>query len=111
MSSNEANPQLSEISRKLDTLIKLSALNLVREMKTQREQVGVLSDVGFQPKEIADILLLPRTTVNSVLYQLRKGKALKEGEEKPAPVQGTKAQNEAKTSTDPSITNPEREAE
>ena len=110
MSPTDGDPQLAEISKKLDILIRLSALNLVREMKTQREQVGVLSDAGFQPKEIGEILLVPRTTVNAVLYQIRKGRALKEGEEKPAPAEDALVQKEGEKGAEPSVVRTEREA-
>jgi wobble nucleotide-excising tRNase len=83
MSSKREDPQLSEISKKLDTLIRLSALNLVRDTKTQKEQIALLSDAGFQPKEIADILLIGRINVNTVIYQIRKERGVKEVGERP----------------------------
>jgi DNA-binding CsgD family transcriptional regulator len=71
----------SEFSAKLDTLIRLSALNLVRDMKTQKEQIAALSDAGFQPKEIAVVLRTSRNTVNVTLNAIRKERASVESEE------------------------------
>jgi transcriptional regulator len=50
-------------------------------MEKQKEQVAVLSDAGFKPKDIADIL---RTTSNSVsvaLTAIRKERASMKAEE------------------------------
>ena len=101
MSSKKEDPQLSDISNKLGTLIRLSALNLVREMKTQREQIGLLSDSGFQPKEIADILKISRIQVNTVIYQIRKGKDQTESLEI-APAASTVAQKAEEAGGSPS---------
>jgi len=70
-----------DVSAKLDTLIRLSALNLVRDMKTQKEQIAALSDAGFQPREIAGILRTSRNTVNVTLNAIRKERASAEAEE------------------------------
>jgi DNA-binding CsgD family transcriptional regulator len=66
----------SDVSGKLDMLIRLSALNLVRDIKTQQEQIALLSDAGFQPKEIADVLLTTSNTVNVALNRIRKERAM-----------------------------------
>jgi DNA-binding CsgD family transcriptional regulator len=107
MSSNKEDPQLSDISKKLGTLIRLSALDLVREMKTQREQIGLLSEAGLQPKEIADILKISRIQVNTVIYQIRKGKDQTEGLEM-VPEGATGAQKEQKDATGTPEENVER---
>jgi DNA-directed RNA polymerase specialized sigma24 family protein len=71
------------VSAKLDTLIRLSALNIVKGMETQKEQIAVLSDAGFQPKEIAHILRTTSGTVRVTLTAIRKERAsVKGGEEK-----------------------------
>ena len=36
----------SQVSAKLDVLIRLSALNVVKDMKLQKEQIRTLSDAG-----------------------------------------------------------------
>ena len=77
-----------EISSKLDTLIRLSALNLVKDIKKQQDQIALLSDAGFQPKELADILLTTSNTVNVSLNRIRKERAMaKEEEKKEKPAQ------------------------
>jgi DNA-directed RNA polymerase specialized sigma24 family protein len=60
--------QVKIISKKIDLLIRLSALSLVMG-KTQSEQIVLLNKAGFQPKEIADIL---GTTANTVRVSLSK---------------------------------------
>jgi len=81
MSTKKADPQLSEISKKLDTLIRLSALNLVRDTKTQKAQIALLSDAGFRPKQIAGIIGTSENTVNVTLHSIRKERAENESEE------------------------------
>jgi wobble nucleotide-excising tRNase len=98
MSSKKGDPQLSAISSKLDTLIRLSALNLVRDTKTQREQIALLSDAGFQPKEIADILIISRIQVNTVIYQIRRERGGKEEGEKKEQTEATEVQQEVEKS-------------
>lgn len=83
MSSKRGDPQLSEISRKLDTLIHLSALGLVRDIKTQKQQIAFLSDAGFQPKEIADVIGTTSNTVSVALHAIRRERAAKEHKEQP----------------------------
>jgi|GEM_PF-634294 len=85
MSSGKRDPQLSEISGKLDTLIRLSALSLVKGIKTQKDQIALLSDAGFQPKEIADILGTTSNTVSVTLSAIRKERAEKERKEGTSP--------------------------
>jgi len=63
---------LSEISRKLDLLIRLSALDVIKDLKAQKDQIMLLSDVGFQPKEIAGILGTSSNTVRVALHSIRK---------------------------------------
>lgn len=76
MSSKEEQ-LLSEVAKKLDVLIRLSALNLVREMKSQKDQIGVLSDAAFQPKQIADILGTTSNTVSVTLHGIKKEREAK----------------------------------
>ncbi|MCL4519310.1 MAG: hypothetical protein M1587_08950 [Thaumarchaeota archaeon] len=71
----------SEFSAKLDTLIRLSALNVVKDLKTQKEQIATLSDAGFGPSDIADILRTTSNTVNVALSAIRKERGLGKAEE------------------------------
>jgi DNA-binding transcriptional MerR regulator len=96
MSARKPDHQLSDISRKLDTLIRLSALGLVRDIKKQKEQVALLSNAGFPPKKIADILGTTRNTVSVALTAIRKEREKKERKVKASPKESTEA-TEAKT--------------
>ncbi|MEE9167745.1 MAG: hypothetical protein V3U24_09860 [Candidatus Neomarinimicrobiota bacterium] len=59
------------ISRKLDLLVRLAAHSLVADKK-QREQIMLLSNASFQPKEIAEILGTTPNTVRVALSAMRK---------------------------------------
>jgi len=63
--------QFDAISRKLDILVRLSALSFVAD-KAQKEQVMMLSSAGFRPKEIADICGTTPNTVRVALSTMRK---------------------------------------
>lgn len=73
---------LKEISSKLDILIKLSALNLVKDSKIQKEQIVLLSGAGFQPKQIADILGTTNNVVSVTLASIKKKRGEQEFKEK-----------------------------
>lgn len=83
---NEKGDQLlGEVSKKLDVLIRLSALGLVREMKAQKDQIALLSDAGFQPKQIADILGTTSNTVSVTLNGIKKEREAKAKKENAKP--------------------------
>jgi len=63
--------QFKELIRKLDVLIKLTALNVVKGMKV-KEQVKLLHSLGFPSKDIAWILGRSPSTVRVILHRLRK---------------------------------------
>ena len=65
--------QFEEISPKLDTLIRLTALSLVAGKK-QQEQFFLLSAAGFQPKDIAELLNTTSNTVRVGLSLMRTKK-------------------------------------
>lgn len=65
---------LQQISNKMDTLIRLTALNLVKNTKTQRDQIALLSEAGFQPKQIAEIVGSNSNVVSVTLNLLKKKK-------------------------------------
>ena len=56
------NRQLKELTSRLDAVVRLLALSLPADVK-QETKMRLLSDSGFQPKEIAKIL---DTTPNAV---------------------------------------------
>jgi hypothetical protein len=71
--------QFKTLSDKMDTIIKLLALNAV-EGKQLKDQVLILSSFGFQPKQIADMLGKTPNHIRVLLHELRKGESQKEGE-------------------------------
>lgn len=70
---NDINKRLLE---KIDVLVRLSALNIIKDKK-YAEQVELLSSVGLQPKEIADLLGKTPNSVRVTLSQVRKNKRKK----------------------------------
>src|SRR2546427_12876910 len=72
---------LLELSSKLDTLIRLTALGLVKDLGKQRQQIELLSDAGFPPKQIADVLRTTRNTVSVALNSIKKERTSKEKSE------------------------------
>jgi hypothetical protein len=62
------------LEAKLDVLIRLQALSLVRDFATMKEKILFLSEAGFQPKAIADLLQTTSNHVNVALSTARRGK-------------------------------------
>ncbi len=67
---------------KLDHLLRVLTVGVTKGMK-QNEQIALLDRVGFQPKEIADLLGTTSNTVSVALTNLRKAKQ-KKGKSRPA---------------------------
>ncbi len=70
---NDINKQLLE---KIDALVRLTALGIIKD-KEYPEQVELLSSIGLQPKEIADLLGKTPNSVRVTLSRIRKGKKKK----------------------------------
>lgn len=81
MSSKKTEALLTEISNKLSTLTRLFTINLVKDIKKQKDQIAVLNEVGFKPKQIADILSTTSNTVSVTLNELKKEGSAKERKE------------------------------
>lgn len=58
-------------------LTNLLGLLLVKDMRSQGEQIAVLSRAGFKTGEIASLLGTKNNTVSVVLYQQKKPKKKK----------------------------------
>ena len=58
---------------RLDILIKLSVANIISN-KEYGDQVWILSNAGFQPKDIADFLGRTPNAIRTKLSELRKEK-------------------------------------
>lgn len=67
---------LREIADKLDSVIRLLALNATLN-KRRSEQIGILSNAGLMPKDIADILGTTANTVRVALYAIKKERGVK----------------------------------
>lgn len=73
--------QYKGLTEKLDTIIKLLALQAVGDKKKSTEAISALSRFGLQPKEIAEILGTTANTVRVALSTMRKKKVKKNAEE------------------------------
>lgn len=65
-----------QIIEKLNILVKLNAFNLIKG-KEVKEQIMVLSEVGYQPKEIAKLLRITPNNVRVRLFMIKKEKSKK----------------------------------
>jgi DNA-directed RNA polymerase specialized sigma24 family protein len=70
-----------EVLKKLDILVKLTAANIVQQNKNFKEQVRLLSAVGMQPKEIAELLNKTPNNVSVTLSAIRKESRRQDAEE------------------------------
>jgi hypothetical protein len=65
--------QVSIISKKLDIIIKLLGIQIVKDMNF-REQVQLLYNTGLQPKEIAEITGKTENNIRVTLHLIKKPK-------------------------------------
>jgi len=94
--------QFKEITGKMDLIVRLLALNFVKDLKVQKDKIIALSSFGFGPSEIAKLLGTTPNTVSVALSGIKK-KAKKEeqaipttqAESKPSPDTGTIKAGEA----------------
>lgn len=64
--------QFEELTRKLDTLIKLTAYNSLKGFKTKTQKIGILLGLGFSTKDIALIVDTTEGSVETIKKRLRK---------------------------------------
>lgn len=69
----------NEISEKLDILIKLIALNVTKEDKTQTESILKLKSLGIGNKDIAKIINTSESYVGLILSKNRTKEIKKNG--------------------------------
>jgi len=67
--------QFDEISKKLDMVLRLLSLNLVKDLKNVTEKVESLSMCGFLPKEIAILLNKEPNHIHQILHKLKAKEA------------------------------------
>lgn len=65
--------QLEEITGRLDTIVRLLSLNLVKE-GTLQEQVTNLRTVGLAPSQIARLLGKPLNLITAYFSKIKKTK-------------------------------------
>jgi DNA-directed RNA polymerase specialized sigma24 family protein len=63
--------QLNEITKRLDRLIRIVALSSTKGY-TSTERIYLLSQAGFGPKEIAEMIGTTQNVVNVRLSEMRK---------------------------------------
>ena len=63
--------QFEQLVSRLDTLIKIAAINAFQG-KSRADVIGILSELGFQNRDIAMILGTTSTYVATVKYALKK---------------------------------------
>lgn len=66
--------ELKEITRRLDIIIKLIALNAVDDLKLQKDKIIRLSSFGLRPSEIAEILGTTSGTISVTLSEYKRRK-------------------------------------
>jgi transcriptional regulator len=64
----------AEILAKLDLLVRLQALNMVKDFESSKAKILFLSAAGMQPIEIAGLLETSSNNVNVTLSKARKPK-------------------------------------
>ncbi|APE28511.1 sigma-70 family RNA polymerase sigma factor [Aurantiacibacter gangjinensis] len=57
---------------RIDTLIRIQALQAVSHLATKTERIMFLSEAGLQPKEIASIVGGKPATVSQIIYDQKK---------------------------------------
>jgi len=72
--------QFEEIKEKIDLIIRLLALNLVKDAETQKDKIIALRNLGFKPAEIAEILGTTANTVRVTLSKIRRKSSSKKAE-------------------------------
>jgi len=63
--------QFNTLINKLDMIVRLLTITIVKDAKSQKQKILMLSSHGFRPSEIADLL---GTTANTVRVTLSKAK-------------------------------------
>jgi hypothetical protein len=72
------NNLLVEISSKLDKVLKLLAIDAVKDFEKEQQKIELLDSIGFKPSEIAKFLNKSPENVSVVLGSIRKKKEPKQ---------------------------------
>ncbi len=80
-----AENQLKEINEKIDIIVNLLALNLVKDAKNQKDKIINLYSFGFTPSQIAKLLGTTPNTVSVAVSEIKKkGKQDQQAKEEPS---------------------------
>jgi len=63
--------QFDELNKKLDMILRLLSLNLVKDLKSAMAKVEALSSCGFQPTEIAILLNKKPNNIYQIIHKLK----------------------------------------
>ena len=66
---------LQKLLDRADTLIKLQAASLVKDLDSQKEKIEFLAICGMRPVDIAEAIGTTPNSVNVALARIRKGRA------------------------------------
>jgi DNA-directed RNA polymerase specialized sigma24 family protein len=69
---SQTNDILLEISARLDKVLRLLALDVLKGYEKEQEKIALLDSLGFRPVEIAKLLNKSQENVNVVLGSIRK---------------------------------------
>lgn len=72
----QTNDLLADISAKLDKVLKLLAIDAVKEYEKEQQKIELLDSIGFKPSEIAKFLNKSPENVSVVLGSIRKRKEM-----------------------------------
>jgi hypothetical protein len=84
---------LQQISDKMDKLLRLQALEVVKGIPEEQGRIELLDSLGFRPVDIAKFLNKTPENINVVLSNIRK----KKGEKKTKPTAKVESVNNAST--------------
>ena len=74
--------QFEEIKEKIDVVIRLLALNLVKDSETNKDKIITLHSLGFKSTEIAKLLGIKANVVTATLSKFRRKKRRKSKSDK-----------------------------
>ncbi len=97
---------LKDISEKMDKLLRLQALEVVKDIPEEQGKIELLDSLGFRPIDIAKLLNKTPENISVVLSTIRKKKGEKKAKpsSKPQPIEITDIKETIVTTADQSKT-------
>jgi hypothetical protein len=96
---------LKEISGKLDKILRLLTIDIVKGIDKEQDKIELLDSLGFRPIEIAKLLNKSQDNINVQLSIIRKKK---EAGAKPKATQQAQAQESEKATASVATSNPSK---